>query len=122
MSTNGRALEGHVPASHPLSTRTAFKGLGVLTRPLVPATSQSLWEQDTARLPRGQAKRRARARDFADEFLVPAALELDVAPQPPLGEIHPRMREVVSAASRQGFMSDLAFPPPLGTHRPPRPP
>lgn len=115
MTSNGRALDGHVAASHPLSTRTAFKGLGALTRPLVSATPQSLWEQDTARLPGVHAIVRRRAREFANKVIAPIALELDVTPQPPCGEMHPLMREVFSKASRQGFMSDQAFPPPLGT-------
>lgn len=115
MTTNGRALEGHVPPSHPLSTRTAFKGLGGVARPMVPTTPLSLWDQDTARLPVGLARLRRRSRDFAETVIEPVALELDITPQPPCGQMHPLMREVLSKASKQGFMSDIALPPPLGT-------
>jgi alkylation response protein AidB-like acyl-CoA dehydrogenase len=118
MTTNDRSLNGHVAAAHPLSTRTAFEGLSPAVRALLPNTSKSLWEQDTARLPSAQASIRRRARTFAQEVIAPAALELDVTPQPPCGQIHPLMRDVLSKASAQGFMSDLALPPPFGTASP----
>jgi alkylation response protein AidB-like acyl-CoA dehydrogenase len=115
MTINGRALDGHVAASHPLSTRTAFKGISAMTRPLVSTSPQSLWERDTARLPAAHATLRRRAREFADKVIAPIALELDLEPQPQCAEMHPLMREVFSKASTQGFMSDLIFPWPLGT-------
>jgi alkylation response protein AidB-like acyl-CoA dehydrogenase len=115
MTTNGRALDGFVPTSSPYSTRTAFKSLSAVSRAVVPNTPQLLWDQDTARLPSAHAGLRRRAREFADKVIAPIALELDVTPQPPCGQMHPLMREVFVQASRQGFQSDLAFPPPLGT-------
>ena len=115
MTTNGRALDGHIPASHPLSTRTAFKGISALTQAWVSGTPKLLWEKDTARLPPAHATLRRRAREFADKVIAPIALELDAAPQPSCGQMHPLVREVYSKASKQGFMSDPAFPPPLGT-------
>lgn len=115
MIANGQALDGLLAPSDPLSTRTAFKKLNPLGRTVVSSTPKTLWEQDTAELPGSLAKLRRRARDFADKVLVPAALELDVTPQPPVGQWNPRLREVVSTAGRQGFMTDFVVPPPLGT-------
>lgn len=114
MSESGQALEGFVAASSPLSTRTAFKGLGPTVRSLIPSDPESLWELDTQRLPAPHAAIRRRARTFAETVIAPVAMELDLAPQPPCGEMHPLMRQVLSKASKEGFMSDLGLPPPLG--------
>ena len=115
MRMNDLALDGHVAPSHPLSTRTAFKGVSAMTRPLVSTSPQSLWERDTARLPPVHATLRRRAREFADKVIAPIALELDLEPPPQCAQMHPLIHQVFSKASRQGFMSDLIFPWPLGT-------
>ncbi|TSD99713.1 acyl-CoA dehydrogenase [Skermania sp. ID1734] len=109
------ALDGFVAVTDPLSTRTAFPRLNPLSRRIVGYTPKQLWERDTDRLPRPLAALRRRAREFADRVIAPVALELDLAPQPPLTEVHPLMREVLSRAGREGFMSDMVLPPPFGT-------
>lgn len=58
-------IDGHVPASHPLSARTAMAQLPALSRQLMAYTPQSLWEQDTARLPWALQRWRRQARQFA---------------------------------------------------------
>ena len=109
------ALDGFVAATDPLSTRTAFAGLNPVARRIVSYSPKELWERDTERLPRSLATLRRRARDFADRVIAPVAGELDLAPQPPLTEVHPLMRQVMSTAGREGFMSDMVLPPPFGT-------
>lgn len=114
MSDHEDALDGFVPPTSPLSTRTAFEELSATVRPFLVHNPETLWEQDTRRLPSPHAAIRRRAREFAEKVIAPAAMELDLAAQPPLTEMHPVMRQVLKQASKKGFMSDLGLPPPLG--------
>ncbi|NMN93754.1 acyl-CoA dehydrogenase family protein [Antrihabitans stalactiti] len=111
----GIALDGFVAPSDPLSPRTAFAGLNPVSRRIVGYDPKTLWERDTARLPRSLASLRERAREFADLVLVPVSLELDVTPQPPLTQWNPLLRQAIVAAGREGFMTDMVLPRPFGT-------
>lgn len=112
-------LAGHVPPSHPLSPRRAFRDLRSWVRRGVDLDPTSLWEQDTAALPRALGAYRRRVRRFAETALAPAALRIDAD-----GD-HAGADAVVRAAAREGLYSDL-LPWPLGSlspalaHRPPQ--
>ena len=105
------SLAGFAPPTAPLSPRVAFAGLGRAVRPLVAYDPASLWEHDTAQLPRGLRRYRRRVRAFADAELRPRALERDRAEHPPGDD------ELLVAAGRAGLLSDL-LPTPLGSLAP----
>ena len=112
--TTAPHLDGHLPFDHPLSTRTGFRDLPALSRLMVDAPTLDLWETDTRRLPSGLAAIRRRARAFAERVIAPVAAEIDLAPHPETGEIHPAALEVLRAAGREGWLSYF-LPAPLGT-------
>lgn len=103
------SIAGHLPAHHPLSTRTAFKGLRPLGRGLVDYEPATLWEIDTATLPPPLRRLRREARDFARSVIRPHALAEDL-------EHGPGRDAVLAAAARAGYLSDLV-PWPLGSAR-----
>ena len=106
-------IDGHVPASHPLSARTAMAQLPALSRQLMAYTPQSLWEQDTARLPWALQRWRRQARQFARQHLEPLALTVDALPHSPVGTVPEPAREVLVRAGREGWLYDI-LPAPLG--------
>ncbi|MEI7891816.1 MAG: acyl-CoA dehydrogenase family protein [Myxococcales bacterium] len=109
-----RPLQGHVHPSSVLSPRKAFARLATLVRPMVRYEPHDPWELDTSRLPRLLAAHRRKLRAFAESWLAPRALDIDVAPHAPPGKLHPASREVLRAAGRAGHLSDL-LPRPLGS-------
>lgn len=113
-SLGHHALLGHVQADHPLSPRWALAQLHPLVKSVLNYRPEPLWESDTARLPWRMQVYRRRARDFAQQHLAPLALEADAQPHVPVGTLSPALREVLVAAGRQGWLTDL-LPAPLGT-------
>ncbi|MCJ7555691.1 MAG: acyl-CoA/acyl-ACP dehydrogenase [Gammaproteobacteria bacterium] len=107
-------LEGHLPAGHRLSPQWQYSKLPLIGRMLSDYPVQDLWETDFARLPRALARQRRRAREFAEQYLVPAAAELDLAPHLPAGECHPTAQRILCEAGKQGWLSYL-MPAPLGS-------
>ena len=112
-------LDGHLPADHLLSPQAAFARLPFHVRQFTDYSPLDLWETDTRRLPRSLARLRRRARDFADRVLAPAAMELDLAPHLPAGEVHPLVADILVRAGREGFLSYF-LPAPIGSMPPDR--
>ncbi len=89
---------------HPEDARDALPPLGRLLYDTEPRT---LWERDTATLPRRFAAARRRYRDFAQRQLAPRALEADR---------HPHavdVRALFLEAARAGLQTEF-MPPPFG--------
>jgi alkylation response protein AidB-like acyl-CoA dehydrogenase len=107
-------IAGHLGADQPLSARTAMASLPPVTRQLLRYRPESLWDVETARLPRRLQSYRRRARDFAQGTLAPIALDLDVLPHLPVGQVHPEAMAVLQAAGRQGWLTEF-MPWPLGS-------
>jgi alkylation response protein AidB-like acyl-CoA dehydrogenase len=107
-------IAGHPGTGQALSARAAMAGLPALTRQLLRYQPESLWDVDTARLPRRLQAYRRRARDFAQGTLAPRALTVDVLPHLPAGEVHPQVLELVRIAALQGWLTDFT-PWPLGS-------
>ncbi|MDO8654317.1 MAG: acyl-CoA dehydrogenase family protein [Undibacterium sp.] len=107
-------LEGHLPAGHRLSPHWQFGNLPLIGRALTDYPVNDLWETDFARLPRALAKQRRRARSFAEQYLMPAAAELDLAPHLPAGQCHPTTQRILCEAGKQGWLSYF-MPAPLGS-------
>jgi len=110
----GPHLEGHVAAAHPLSPRAAMAGLPAITHQLLAYNPQSIWELETARLPRPLQALRRRARAFAQTQLQPQALAIDALPHLPAGEAHPQVQQLLALAGQEGWLYDM-LPPPLGS-------
>lgn len=104
------APQGFVPPDSPLSPRAAFAGLAQPARALVSYPPRTLWEIDTASLPRPLRGYRRRVREFATRVLRPLALHADRDP----GQA---AEQVLAAAAREGHLSDL-LPRPLGSANP----
>lgn len=103
------ALAGHLPASHPLSPRQAFRCFPPLTSGIVCYEPAWIWDQDTAVLPPPLAELRRQTREFAMRELRPRALAGDLRPHDP---------EMDAAVLRLAAESGVLFshlPPPLGT-------
>ena len=107
-------IDGHVAIDHALSARTAMASLPGLTRSLLRYPPQPLWDVETSRLPRRLQAFRRRARDFAEGTLAPVALDVDVLPHLPAGEIHPQAMDILRAAGREGWLTEF-MPWPLGS-------
>lgn len=107
-------LDGHLPEDHRLSPHWQFSNLPLIGRTLTDYSVRDLWETDFARLPRALAKQRRRARAFAEQYLLPAAVELDLAPHLSAGECHPTAHRILCEAGRQGWLSYF-LPAPLGS-------
>lgn len=107
-------LEGHLPADHRLSPHWQFSNLPLIGRVLANYPVNDLWETDFARLPRALAKQRRRARTFAEQYLMPAADELDLSVHLPAGECHPTAHRILCEAGKQGWLSYF-MPAPLGS-------
>jgi butyryl-CoA dehydrogenase len=111
------ALDGHVAPSSPLSPRTAFDSLSRLVRPLIRYAPADPWDHDTATLPPARARYRRKLRAFAEMHVRPVALAVDASPHATPGELVPQAADVLRAAGRAGFLSDL-LPWPLGSGDP----
>lgn len=109
-----RALDGHLPADHVLSPHWQFGQLPLIGRMLADYPVDDLWETDCARLPAALARQRRRARAFAEQYLAPAAAELDLAPHLPAGQCHPAVQRILCEAGKQGWLSYF-MPAPLGS-------
>jgi alkylation response protein AidB-like acyl-CoA dehydrogenase len=105
-------LQGHLSSTHPLSPATAVGGLSQLGRRLAAYEPATLWELDTATLPRPLRAYRRRLRDVGEVVLRPRALEGDTGD--PAVTV-----EVLHTAARAGLLSDL-LPWPLGSGDPRR--
>lgn len=110
-------LEGHVAPEDPLSPRRAFERLSPLTRPLVRYAIDDPWEADTRALPPLLGEHRRKLRAFAERWLRPAADALDLEPHRPVGSVSPAAEDVLTAAGREGLLSDL-LPSPFGSANP----
>ncbi len=113
----GEALDGHVPATDPLSPRAAFERFTGPVGSIVRYEPSDPWEVDTARLPAPLAKYRRQMRAFAERHLGPRALDADVEPHAAPGTLSDGNRAVLCAAAREGLLSDL-LPWPLGSTDP----
>lgn len=113
MSATGH-LQDHLPLTHPLSPRSRYGGLPILSRLFLDYEAGDLWQEDTARLPGGLARLRQKARAFAEQHLAPVSAALDLAPHLPPGECHPAIPAILAEAGRQGWLSYL-LPPPMGS-------
>lgn len=107
-------IEGHLPEDHRLSPHWQYSKLPLIGRMLSDYPVDDLWEVDFSRLPSPLAKQRQRARAFAEQYLVPAATELDLAPHLPAGECHPLAQQILREAGKQGWLS-IFMTPPLGS-------
>ncbi len=114
MSLHAAPIHGHLPPGNALSPRTALAGLPALQRQLLAHAPLALWEQDTASLPRPLQALRRRARDFAQQHMLPLACKLDALPHLPAGEVHPEAQALLALAGREGWLFDF-LPPPLGS-------
>jgi len=101
-------LSGHLDPADPLHPRAAFARLPSLVRPLVAYEPEPLWEADTRLLPLALRRYRRKVREFAARVLAPRALAADLAPH------GPEEREVLLAAAREGYLTDL-LPVPFGS-------
>lgn len=108
------ALNGHLPAAHPLSPRQALQDLPALVRQVIGYAPASVWDIETARLPARLQAHRRRARDFARQQLTPLALAIDSAPHPSVGTLDPRVQQLLQVAGQEGWLTDL-LPWPLGS-------
>lgn len=111
------ALDGHLPADHPLSARSVAASLPVLIQMIQNGPVQDWWEMETARLPRSLRAYRRRTRDFARRQLAPLALDIDALPHWPVDQPPDALRQLLQVAGRAGWMSDLV-PKPLGSGSP----
>lgn len=82
--------------------------LGPVGRMLYDTSERSLWERDTATLPRNLRRRRRAYREFAQAMIAPLAKRSDVAPE------DVDLTPLVIEAGRRGFQTEL-LPPPFGT-------
>ena len=96
--TRAAALHPHV----------AMRALPAAVRALVSYDAASLWELDTAILPRALRRYRREVRAFAQEVLAPVALDLDRRHD------EASVRTVMVEAGRRGLLTDL-LPRPWGS-------
>ena len=82
--------------------------LSAVGRALYDLDEVSLWERETATLPRSLARRRRAYREFARRHLAPLAADADTDP----AGYDPR--PLLTAAARAGLQSEM-LPPPWGT-------
>jgi len=107
-------IDGYTDPSSAYSSRTVFKKLPLLTRPIIAYDPVSTWEYDTQRLPRPLRKLRRRLRQFADRELCPIAKEMDMAPHRAAGTIPPKQEQLLKVAAAEGLLTDI-FPIPFGS-------
>jgi alkylation response protein AidB-like acyl-CoA dehydrogenase len=107
-------LDGYLSAEHPLSPRGLFADLPAAIRPVVTPKLATVWEQDTATLPRALAQARRRYRGFAEREFRHRSLAVDLAPHPKPGEVLPSLADLLKTAGREGMLTDL-LPRPFGS-------
>lgn len=107
-------LDGHLPSDHRLSPHWQLGHLPLIGRMLADYAMEDLWEADFARLPHALARQRRRARTFAEQVLMPAAAELDLAAHLPAGQSNPLVQQILCEAGKQGWLSYF-MPAPLGS-------
>lgn len=112
--TSSPYLDGHIRADHPLSPRTALASLDPLVKQILGYSPQSLWDIETARLPRRLQAYRHKARAYAQTHLAPVSLEVDALPHPAAGQLSPQLLALVQEAGRQGWLTDIV-PGPFGS-------
>ena len=112
--TSSPYLDGHIQADHPLSPRTALASLDPLVKQILGYSPQSLWDIETARLPRRLQAYRHKARAYAQNQLAPVSLEVDALPHPAAGQLSPQLLALVQEAGRQGWLTDIV-PGPFGS-------
>jgi alkylation response protein AidB-like acyl-CoA dehydrogenase len=93
---------------HELSPLRARQTLGVLGRLIYDAEPKSLWERDTATLPRPMRRLRRAYGQFAQSHLAPHALDADRDPH------SIDIPNLFLRSARRGFQTEL-LPPPLGS-------
>lgn len=91
-----------------LKLKNASKHMGSIGRMLVNNDEKTLWELDTAKLPRSGRKWRKKARNFAENYLRPIAQEVDNDTYN--YDYKPLFKEM----AKQGFLTAL-LPQPLGS-------
>jgi alkylation response protein AidB-like acyl-CoA dehydrogenase len=112
-----RHVDGHVPASDPLSPRRAFTSLPRVAQPLVRYEPADPWEEDTATLPAALQRYRRHVRAFAERVLAPRALAFDTRPHRPPDIPDDDAAAVLRAAGRAGLLGD-PLPRPFGSADP----
>lgn len=114
MSNNRSTLNGFLSPDSPLSPKKAFADLSPITKPIIKYPSESIYQQETARLPFALQKLRKRVRVFAESELKPLALKIDVAEHAELGQTWPETEVLLKKAAAAGLLTDL-LPRPLGS-------
>jgi alkylation response protein AidB-like acyl-CoA dehydrogenase len=93
-----------------LSPVEARGNLGVVGRSMYDTNSRTIWQRDTATLPRVFRRRRLRYREFAESHIAPHALAADLDPT------SVDVKALFIESARRGFQTEL-LPWPLGTMR-----
>ncbi len=102
-------LAGHLPPTHPLSPRQAFRCFPPLTSEFMTYEPRWIWEQDTAALPGPLAELRRQTRAFAEQELRPRSLE---------GDLRPHDRDTETAVLKRAAEAGVLFghlPQPVGS-------
>jgi alkylation response protein AidB-like acyl-CoA dehydrogenase len=86
----------------------AQKNLGAIGRLMYDARARTIWQRDTATLPRVFRRLRLRYRDFAEAHIAPHTLAAD------LDQTSVDVRKLFVKSARRGFQTEL-LPWPLGT-------
>jgi acyl-CoA dehydrogenase len=96
--------------SSELAPPVARGTLGLGGRLLYDTRARTIWERDTATLPRVFRRRRVRYREFAESHIAPHALAADLDPT------SVDVEQLFVESARRGFQTEL-LPWPLGTMR-----
>lgn len=108
------SLDGHLPASHPLSPWRQLHDWPRLTRAVVAYRRDDLWEADTRTLPGPLATLRRRARRFAEQQMAPLAVIEDQMPHDLHSGPSPVVQQLLRNAGRDGWLSYF-LPRPFGS-------
>ncbi|MDH5401672.1 MAG: acyl-CoA/acyl-ACP dehydrogenase [Candidatus Heimdallarchaeota archaeon] len=107
-------ITGFISSSHVLSPKVAFNSISRLTRWMIKYNSMDMWEYETKSLPKPLEKLRRKSRKFAETYLSPISMKLDVLPHPEPGELNEDLQNLLVIAGKSGFLTDL-LPKPLGS-------
>ena len=91
-----------------LAPAEARRRLGLAGRLMYDVRGKTIWERDTATLPRVFRRLRVRYREFAESHIAPLALAADLDP------VSVDVRRLFVESARRGFQTEL-LPAPLGT-------